>query len=314
MSTLVYSQESIPVIYQNVQWGSYTGQNAGDCGGHTWFPSSGTSNYPFPNFVPDACAQPMTFYAGDGQGVNCIGKRTGDPYLLNCLQGGSTIGAVLAPRAVQPDMGSAYFYAVLANYWFCQGQMPRPWAGHAGLKLSANMVLPFVYVPGSGGLIEQCGIVFAYFVAELGNINDGSKIDVCPRIMQSQYAQGGDLGTGYEWDFGQGDQISYDSANGIPLLFPELGPSAWITNAGSGAFHIGSLPTSKPYCFTMSAAQLSASIAAINASPRVPRSNYDTNAANWQLRLINLNFEAWAPPGADPRLGLSFNGFKAWLL
>jgi len=316
MTTLPYAQETIPVAYQNVQWNGYTGPNAGGCGQHTWFPTAGTSRYPFPNFVPDAHVNPLTFYAGDGDS-NCIGIETGDPYKINALQGGSTIGISLCPRAVDPNMGSPVYLSCLANYWFCGPNFVRPWNGGLGLRMCANIVFPFCYVPHVGqGRVDQQGIVFSYFVANLSDVAQPSRqIYICPRLLQNQYSVASEAGSGFEWDFGAGDQISFDDVDDVAILFPECKPgSAWITSNGTGAFNIGSDPYWRKYQWSMSAAQLQAGISAINASPRSAHHDYSTDVTRWQLRLINLNCETWAMANTDPRLALSFNGFKCWQL
>jgi len=317
MSTLLYSQEAIPVVYQNVQWNGYTGQNAGGCGQHTWFPTAGTNGYPFPNFVPDSHLTPLTFYSGDGSGVNCIGIETGDPHKINALQGGPTIGMSLCPRAVEGNAGLSVYLSCLSNWWFCGPNFPRPWSGGLGIKMCANIVFPFVYVPHvGGGRVDEQGVVFSYFVANISDVNNPSRqIYICPRLLQNQYSVGSEAGTGFEWDFGQGDQISFDTPDDVAILFPECKPgSAWITSGGTGSFNIGSNPYSRLYQWSMSASQLQAAINALNASDRVPHSDYSTDVTRWQLRLINLNCEAWAMPNTDPRFALSFNGMKCWKL
>lgn len=311
-ATLLYTEENIPIIYQNVQANGYTGPNAGGCGAHTWFPVSGSPTYPFPNFVPDSSFNPMTFYAGDGD-TNAIGIATADPYLLNGLQGGSTIGVLLAPRAIS---ASNFTYAVLANWWFCAGSMPQPWNGHNGVKMNINATFPFVYVPAVGGgtILEQ-GTAFAYFVMQISNVNDASQtIYVAPRLLQNQYPNASDQGTDFCHEFCAGDQIWHDDNNN-PILFPELGNTSWVTSCGTHGFSIGNVSTDEFYCWTMSPSQLTAAINAINAAPQIPRHNYDNVAAHWQVRILNLNMEAWAPSAAaDARFGLHFSGFQFWQL
>jgi hypothetical protein len=311
---LIYSQETIPIIWETVQWNGFTGPLAGKCG-NTWFPTGGAPDYPYPNFIPDSLAQPYTGYGGDGD-TNCIGLTTGDPTLLSALQGGSSVGAILAPRAFHPNMADRVDFSVLANYWFCGNPFPLPWAGgNRGLRLKVTAAFPYVHVPYINGLIDTQGTVFSYMVAQISNINDGKLIEICPRLMQNQFPQGSDQNGGYEWDFGPGDQVSYDGGSGAAILFPECAAgNAWGQSGGTGTFTIGASPSVKTYQWTMSAAQLSAGIQAINLSPRVPRHDFDTNPANWQLRLVNLDMEAWAPAGADIRLGLSFNTFQAYTM
>ena len=307
--TKIYSQENIPIIYQNVQWGSYSGANASKTG-PTWLACAGGA-YPFPEFIPDASLAPMTFYNGDGSGVNAIGKRGALSCQVSGAQGGSTIGLSLAPRALEAQPGP---YAVLINRW-----LPVPRAcfapGALGAKLSLDLVVPFIYVPPAGdGSIPQQGIVFAYFVLWLQHVNDtAQQLYITPRVVQSTYPTHGEPAP-YSWGFNPGDQFSFDpSNNNAGIIAPELGNSGLVTSLGSGHFTIGSSPIMKTYAFSVSPAQLAAGIAGLNASGRSPRS-YDPNASKWKVIGLCLNVEAW--PGSthnDVRIALSAKNFGLWV-
>jgi hypothetical protein len=324
-AVVIYSEDNIPVIYQNVFGDQYKGPNAGSqghCGYPTWFPYAGSPVYPYPSFIPDSQAlwpgafapglSPMTGYGGDGD-TNSIGQIGGLIYQAHGLQGGNAIGVSMAPRALTSSSANI---SLLANYWFCSPN-PTPWNTSTGLgiQVAAIMTFPFVYVPGVGdNTIGAKGTVFTYFVVQIGNVNDSSQvIYIAPRLLQDQYPAGADASSLYQNEFGPGNQIWHDGANN-PILFPELRSGSWISQCSDGSFNIGHNSVQHTYCFTMSAAQLSTAISNINQASQIPRHNYDTTAANWQVRILNIDMESWAPSGSDPRMGLNFKGLTMWQL
>lgn len=337
----LYDQAVEPIIYESVLWtvgntveyqGPLVPTGSGNCGGQ-FFPTTGTNNYPFPDFVggpngngspgSDDLVSPMTFYDGDGTGSNTIGiigtpgtVQNSNEYYVNALQGGSTIGVSLAPRAVDPygtsGNGGLTNIVVLNDYLPCSN-FPTPWATGTTIQYSVDMVIPFAYNnPVAGGLIENNGMSFIYFVLELRNINNGSSIVIAPRIMQSQALVGSDV-TGPNapvFAFAQSNEANTVTLTpDYALIYPPIGNSSIVSNCGTAPMNTaGGNPYMHTYCFQMTGSGLTQAINYLNSGLG---KSYDTNPANWEVVAINLDMEAWAwSYPIDARLGLSYSNFN----
>lgn len=350
---LIYTEESISPIYLNVAWNgpvpavSWNADptNPANCQ-HTLMAVSGGSAqggaflpYPFPLFVSDATISQTTAYAGDGD-TNAIGTiGLGDSLQFTALQGdaiGTTTGIAMAPSmygvgwdlAVVPVHNFYYTPTPGGTLTPCPsvGSFPRPWSGgYVGMQLNYNITIPYVFQSGGDGLIGyvgqsgHSGIGFHYSTMLIQNVVDTTQIIlITVRVFQSHELQGADLADpGYQNSFGEQVGVIGDAGPnaGNAIIGIRLGVDSLVSNCGTMSYtspFSGSL-TPQNICWRMSAAQLSSTIATINAAPYSPRNNYDLTASNWQVLLINQDYETWTHAGGDQRIGLNTSGFQFWI-
>jgi hypothetical protein len=299
---------------------------------------------PWWQYVSGPTVSATTFYAGDGNPGNSIGWIGSQAFQWNALEAdaaGTTTGIALAPTALTNSGSTGFFdLSMLVNFNFCQPTAGftnvLPWAnGYTIAQINANVQVGFPYTPITDGLIDHQGLTFGYFVIYLQNVNDPTQqILLGLRFFQSVALSGADLSNvGYVAQFGSGDGIWTIGPVGLPgqpnyspdtpIFYGAIGYSQRISNCGDAPFKFINVATGTgdngqySYCAQITATQLNSIIAFVNASSNITRHNYDTTAANWQVLLINQNYEAWnhCNPGGgfsacDTRLGLNTNGFQ----